>query len=592
MKHCRTIALYVVLLCWLLLYGCAGAELSEEAPGNLIDEDETWEKNKGSTAALRDSAARYEGENEPPVITFYLTVGRGNAAEGTDHTWAEVNDFPMEYYEQKGIAPYQCEAVLQVGDEAGPLPDGFGYGQRAANATVRLRGSGASRQPQKSYRIAIKQGKGRFEDQKVVVLNKHSSDPLRFKNRLAYGLMQQIPGLFSARTRFVHLYVKDKTEGENGLFEDYGLYTQVEQPNKAYLKAHGLDKDGQLYQADRFDWGRHPDALRLATDPGFSRQEFEQYLEIKGSDDHSKLLSLLDAVNDRAKPIVQVVDTYFDRDNLYSWLAFQILTGNRDAAYGGYYLYSPQLLDKWYLISWDNDGMLSDSYQKLRDPAWTSSWNHGIFSFTGSVLFRRMLQDESCRAALDEKVEMLFQESLSSQVLSGLARNYAGLAKPYVYKLPDRIYGRVNMEDYDDLVLQLPAEVEMHYQEYRDSLLEPWPFHILAPEPAEGGVLLRWEDAYLHETRETVSYTVELAKSYAFDDCILKKTDAADTQMLSGPLLPGQYFLRVRASVPSGASQDACEVYYAESGAAVCSTICFYVMEDGSIELSEFDTEE
>lgn len=54
--------------------------------------------------------------------------------------------------------------------------------------------------------------------------------------------------MIAMRTRFVHLYVKDMTEGGSGEFKDYGLYTQVEQLNKRALRSHGLDKNGQLYK--------------------------------------------------------------------------------------------------------------------------------------------------------------------------------------------------------------------------------------------------------------------------------------------------------------------------------------------------------
>ena len=94
------------------------------------------------------------------------------------------------------------------------------------------------------------------------------------------------------------LYVKDKTEGEDGLFRDYGLYTQVEQINKAYLRSHGFDSEGNLYQAGSFDWGRHADVLVNATDASYNLEAFEEYLEVKGSEDHSKLLAMLDAVRD------------------------------------------------------------------------------------------------------------------------------------------------------------------------------------------------------------------------------------------------------------------------------------------------------
>lgn len=299
------------------------------------------------------------------------------------------------------------EAILQVGDENGPLEGEFGYGELVANATVRLRGFGASTKQQKSYRIDIKDGKGKWEGQKTIVLNKDFSDAVRFHNKLAYSLMLDVDHMLSVRTSFVHLYVKDKTEGEDGLFRDYGLFTQVEQVNKTYLKNHDFDNDGQLYKAEDFDWGRHEDGIVPATDPNFDLNHFEQYLEIKGSDDHTKLIALLDAVNDETLPASKLVEQYFEPDNLYNWMAFQILTGNKDEGTGSYYLYSPSIVDKWYIISWNNSGAFSETYKKMRDASYENSWNTGIFTYTDAVLFNRILKDEKCRKRLDQAVEEL-----------------------------------------------------------------------------------------------------------------------------------------------------------------------------------------
>ena len=99
--------------------------------------------------------------------------------------------------------------------------------------------------------------------------------------------------MIGARTQFVHLYVKDKTAGADAEFEDYGLYVQVEQMNKTYLKAHGLDSKGHLYKIEFFEWYQYED-LKLATDPDYDLDAFEEYLEVKGSDDHRKLLEVLE----------------------------------------------------------------------------------------------------------------------------------------------------------------------------------------------------------------------------------------------------------------------------------------------------------
>ena len=154
--------------------------------------------------------------------------------------------------------------------------------------------------------------------------------------------------MIGLRTQFVHLYVKDLTEDAGAAFEDYGLYTQVEQLNKTALKNHGLDANGQLYKINSFEFYRYEDVIRLQDDPEYDQTAFEELLEIKGDSDHSKLIAMLEAVNDNSIPISTVLDRYFDRENLTYWMAFQILTGNVDTQNRNMFLYSPLNSDTWY----------------------------------------------------------------------------------------------------------------------------------------------------------------------------------------------------------------------------------------------------
>ena len=199
---------------------------------------------------LRDNPELYEVYDDSGVVTMYLTVSRGNDSENTDHSWAEINHYSAYDYEAMGVPRYQGAALLQVGDENGPVPGELGYAVEAPNATVQIRGQPSSRNAQKNYKIKLKKNKGSWRGQRTIALNKHVGEGLRFRNKMAYDLIKEINQMMGLRTQFVHLYVKDLTDSENGVFEDYGLYTQVEQLNKAALKAHGLDSTGQLYKVN------------------------------------------------------------------------------------------------------------------------------------------------------------------------------------------------------------------------------------------------------------------------------------------------------------------------------------------------------
>ena len=164
------------------------------------------------------------------------------------------NSYSKYWYEDNNIEQYAVEGILQVGDENGPLEGEAGYGENAPNAIIKIRGQSSSKGAQKNYKIELKDGKDTWRGQRTINLNKHMFEGLRLRNKLAYDLMKDIPQMISARRQLVHLYAKDETEGGSGVFEDYGLFTQVEQMNTTLLTSHGLDKDGSMYKVNYFEF--------------------------------------------------------------------------------------------------------------------------------------------------------------------------------------------------------------------------------------------------------------------------------------------------------------------------------------------------
>lgn len=319
MKRNRLISAVCVLSLALSL--CAGgcSEKKEEATSGIKTETQTVkkaEKEDINSVHLRDKDTLYADDDETSVVTMYLTVSRGNASENTDHSWSEINSYSVEDYENMGVDRYQVAGLLQVGDENGPTSGNVGYAEEVPNATVQIRGQTSSSNAQKNYKIELKKNKGTWRGQRVINLNKHQGEGMRFRNKMAYDLIKGIPQMMGLRTQFVHLYVKDNTDGSSDAFQDYGLYTQVEQLNKTALKTHGLDSKGQLYKVNSFEFYREEDVIKTTDDPGYNQEAFEERLEIKGDSDHTKLIHMLDAVNDYSIPINQVLEQYFDEENI------------------------------------------------------------------------------------------------------------------------------------------------------------------------------------------------------------------------------------------------------------------------------------
>ena len=346
MRHKRIIFAAVLVLIAAITTGC----LYEEAPpANTDTPVETMGVDTGNLTIaptadinslhLRDVGSLYSAEPED-VVTMYLTVREGNASDGTNHTWQEVNTYSAYYYDELGIDRYKVAALLQVGDENGPVEGLLGYGQTIPNATVQIRGQTSSRNAQKNYKIKLIDNSDSWNGQRTIALNKHMGEGLRFRNKLAYDLMTEIPQIMSLRTQFVHLYVRDLTGDNPDEFVDYGLYTQVEQLNKTALRTHGLDKNGYLYKVNACEFYEYH-ALRLVSDPAYDEASFSAILETKGRADHTKLLEMLHAVNDYTISNDELLERYFDRENIAYWMAFMILTGNVDTQNRNFYIYCP-----------------------------------------------------------------------------------------------------------------------------------------------------------------------------------------------------------------------------------------------------------
>ena len=348
---------------------------------------------------FQDNMNIYQYDDPDSIVYMYVTVRQGNSSDNTDHTWKEINDFSKWYYSDFEIIEVgRTEAILQIGDENGPLPGELGYGEVVPNATIQIRGASTTLSPQKSYKIELRDRAGEWRGQKTIALNKHVFDLTRVRNKLNFDLMKEIPNMVSLRTQFVHLYVKDETSDVPGEgFVDYGLFTQVEQPNQRFLRNHLLDGDGQLYKTTFFEFYRYPEQIRLADDPLYDEDAFSTIIEIKGNRDHSKLILMLEDVNNYNLPIVQTFETYFDSENYFTWMAFNILVGNIDTQSQNYYLYSPKNGEKWYFIPWDYDGALSRQNRDYFGKYPYEYWEFGIANFWGGVLHNRVLRVEKYR---------------------------------------------------------------------------------------------------------------------------------------------------------------------------------------------------
>ena len=570
----RLLILCLVTTCFIA--ACGQEETSNQSLSNQEKTVEFAENNYH----LRDKELLYQ-EDPQSVKTLYLTIKSGDTAENTNHTWEEINTYSVYDYEKWGLPRYQVAALLQAGDDTGPLAGELGYSETVPNATVQVRGQTSSRNQQKNYKIKLKRNKGSWQGQRTINLNKHQTDGLRFRNKLAYDLIRGIPQLIGLRTQFVHLYVKDENGSEPDKFVDYGLYTQVEQLNGSGLKAHGLDSNAQLYKVNFFEFLLYEDTIKLEDDPDFDRVAFEKLLEIKGDRDHHKLIEMLQAVNDLDRPIDQTLDTYFDRENLTYWLAFQILIGNTDTQSRNVYLYSPQNSQRWYFIPWDHDSAFFKKEYEIEKFAGKTSWESGISNYWGNRLFQRALKSATFRQELDEAIQDL-KGKLNPDYLSQEVAKYQETVKPYVTKEPDSLHLGLTPSQYDEVAAAIPKEIESNYQDYLDSLKKPMPFFIGIPEKDENGKLkVRWDAAY-DLNGQKITYKVEVAKDFEFKEIIHTEEGITLSETVLDMPEKGHYFARVTATNEAGETRHAFDYYVTEVGKHF-GVKSFFIQSNGKI---------
>lgn len=582
MKNRHNVLAGSMLLLALSLCGCSSdaASAVPSVPGDLGTVIEKSEIRTEEDIHIRDKNLLYEQQNNTEIVTMYLTVSTGNSAENTDHTWEEINTYSAYDYESMGVDRYQIAGLIQVGDENGLIPDELGYGQVAPNCTVQIRGQSSSRNIQKNYKIRLKDNKGEWRGQQTIALNKHQSDGLRFRNKLGFDLLSEIDEIMSLRTTFVHLYVKDTTADPNAKFEDYGIYTQVEQLNKTALERHGLDKRGHLYKVNFCEFDTYEDIIVPSDDPRYDLKAFEEILEIKGDDDHTKLIRLLKRINDYTIPIETILEEELDTENLAYWMAFQLLVGNVDTQSRNFYLYSPLNGERFYILPWDLDGMFNRTEYELIGRNDYTEWEKGVSNYWGNVLFRRCLQSEMYREKLDEAVETLYTK-LTDGRIDAYAKTYSELLKPYIYSGRDALAMPITVSQHNKIVSSLTDEVKNNYQYYKESYDKPMPFFIGVPVSEEDHYTLQWDTAYTFDA-EPVSYMFELATDYTFSNPITKISDLRIPVVTFDRLPAGQYFVRVTAKDAGGQTQTAFDSYMTEDG-KVYGTKCFYVDQNGQI---------
>jgi spore coat protein H len=270
-----------------------------------------------------------------------------------------------------------------VGPPGGMRPGSFGYEFEYVKASVeigdekldevglRFKGNGTYAMSASGRRRPFKIDFNRFKKEQrfhgLQQLNLHNNimDPTRVRQALSYPVFAAA-GLPSPRTAFAEVYLTIEGETER---EFVGIYTLVEEVDKAFLRRHYKDDDGLLmkpegtqglqYMGDKwsdYEWFN----AKSKPKPG----QAERVIDV---------VRLIDQGTD--KEFREKIGDSIDMDAFVRFLAANTLLANMDSfltQVHNYYVYLPTETNKLVFLPWDLDLSLgaffmAGSAEQLRD---------------------------------------------------------------------------------------------------------------------------------------------------------------------------------------------------------------------------------
>lgn len=219
----------------------------------------------------------------------------------------------------------------------------------------RLRGNTSRYSRKKSFKISFNeyvQGR-RYQEVKKINLNGSHNDPTMIREKLFYEVWKRA-GFVERRTSFVKLFI-------NGIY--YGLYTNLEEMDKDWLKRTFPEHSGNLfkctYPADLVYHGSSPNIYKNLENSTVTGGRVYDLQTNEAEDDYTHLVALITALNQPHNSSFESnLESVLDVDYYLKAFALDVATGNwDDYSYNrnNFYLYDDPTTGRFFFISYDAD---------------------------------------------------------------------------------------------------------------------------------------------------------------------------------------------------------------------------------------------
>lgn len=297
-----------------------------------------------------------------------------------------------------------------------------------------------------------------------VSLGNNASDASLIRAKVAYDLFRAA-GVPSPVAAFTRVYL-DRGEGPDYL----GLYTMVEIPGRAMLRAQFGESGGNLYKPSG------PGARWTA----FAASDFAKKTNEDDADwtDIRAAIAALHASRADAASWRAGLEATFNVDGFLNWLALNTLLGNTDT-YGGlaprnYYLYADRRQrDRLQWIPWDLDRAFGEATAATGPAAELDLFHQRLDG--DWPLIRLLLADPTYRARYRAFVEALIDSVFDAGHVIARLRQEHALIAPHVIGADGERPGRTFLASpqlFDNALAQLARDVAARIPAARAALAE------------------------------------------------------------------------------------------------------------------------
>lgn len=406
------------------------------------------------------------------------------------------------------------------------IPIKFTFNGQTVVAKMRIRGDTSRKAKKKS--LKIKFGKERIKGlPKKLNLNAEFFDKTYIRQYLSSQLTQ-LAGNPCFEAAYAKLYLNNQF---------LGLYLQVENVDKQFLKRNGLSEKGNLYKATK-------DGACLSIYDDIPHKWEKKTNKKSDYNDLKRLIHAINHVPDNA--FYTFVQNNFEYKQFINQLALNMLLSNGSTYYHNYYLYHDMYNSgKWQLFPWD------------LDKTWSYyNWMPYIYHRTSSEwesdnpLIERALLCDTIFQDIKERITILHENLCNDATVA-----------PVIDRLQEQLYALVDKDTADNIssanewkkyINKEKDYFDKHYERLQDQFeRHPSSFKVINfTKTQTDTITFQWHTS-LHPKGKNITYRLTYGPDFLLKDSLTTKTidHITDTFYRIEQLLPeGKYYWKVTAN--------------------------------------------